>query len=136
MNTINRDPLSVSFKEGNSITTTTAATATTTATATATATTTTKAKSAKCKQGSSPIPFPRGGRRIGETYIPSQQYTSPQKALSRSNSGEPQKYEQGNQSIYLSTLLPSHIYHYSRSTRCPKRQEKTSSLWPLYKEEK
>jgi hypothetical protein len=70
-------------------------------TTTTTTTTTTKPNLSKCKQGSSPVPFPRGGRQIGGTYIPSQPYTSTQKTLSRSNSGEPHKYDQGNLTLYL-----------------------------------
>ncbi|CAO3652906.1 unnamed protein product [Cunninghamella echinulata] len=51
-----------------------------------------KVDSARCKQ-SNPVPFPRGGRQIGETHIP-QNYTSSHKPLTRSNSGDPNKHEQ------------------------------------------
>ncbi|KAI8344460.1 hypothetical protein BC941DRAFT_464678 [Chlamydoabsidia padenii] len=72
-NPLNRDHLSVSFKDEA---------------------TGAMSDSSRCKN-STPVPFPRGGRHIGETNIPQQFYTtSPQKPLSRSNSGEPQKQDQ------------------------------------------
>ncbi|KAI8341379.1 hypothetical protein BC941DRAFT_449807 [Chlamydoabsidia padenii] len=71
MNAIDKDPLSVSFKNG---------------------TASTKSNSSRCKQLNH-VPFPRGGRQIGETYLP-QQYTNPTKTLSRSNSGDPHKQDQ------------------------------------------
>lgn len=52
-----------------------------------------KVDSSRCKQ-SIPVPFPRGGRQIGETHIP-QNYTSSHKPLTRSNSSDPHRHEQG-----------------------------------------
>ncbi|CAO3650420.1 unnamed protein product [Cunninghamella blakesleeana] len=51
-----------------------------------------KVDSSQCKQ-TTPVPFPRGGRQIGETHIP-QNYTSSHKPLTRSNSSDPHRHEQ------------------------------------------
>ncbi|ORZ09002.1 hypothetical protein BCR42DRAFT_126067, partial [Absidia repens] len=66
------------------------------------------------------VPFPRGGRHIDETHTSQRHYITPQRPLSRSNSGEPRKQDQGRPSPYKKRHL------FGRFTKKKSRNELNS----------